>query len=76
VKKINNFFTVFFTFFTVFKRVKKIINFFIVFLSVARPHVGKPESLLIASRGQAATKLIMLFVVQVGSTRNSVLLLT
>jgi hypothetical protein len=29
-------------FYTVFKRVKKKINFVIVFLSVARPHVGKP----------------------------------
>jgi hypothetical protein len=26
---------------------KKIINFFTGFLSVARPHLGKPESLLI-----------------------------
>jgi hypothetical protein len=54
VKKINNFFTVFLLFFTVFKTVKKINNFFTVFLSVARPHLGKPESLLIcASRKQS-----------------------
>jgi hypothetical protein len=39
--------------------VKKIINFFTAFLSVARPHLGKPESLLICKSAVVAARHLL-----------------
>jgi hypothetical protein len=87
VEKINNFFTVFYFFTPFSKSMKKIINFFTVFLSVARPHLGETgksddyHDLQVSCSGGFSPSIadkrqpkIMSFVVQVRSTRNSVLL--